>query len=282
MRKILLFGKYGQIGSELTKLLSPWNLVSLGKNDVDILDHKAVEEAFNIVRPEIVINTVAYNDVDGAELYPDLAMRVNAFASGFLAKLSVQHNASYITYSSDFVFDGRKTTPYLEADMPNPINKYGESKLRGDISVQNSGGDNIILRTSSVYSLTHPCFLTRIIRQAKEKNAIPVRSDLVSSPTSAQFIAQATAFLIRNCHSQLHLYTGLYNLCSSGYTSRYQWAKAIQKSLDLSVRIVRLEKPAQDGAPRPAYSALNNQLFQRTFDMEIPNWDDMLSTLLEK
>lgn len=282
MTKILLFGRYGQIGSELSELLSPWNLTSLGKDDVNILDYMAVRETFSNLRPEIVINAVAYNDVDGAESYPDLAMQVNAFASEFLAKLSAQYNILYITYSSDYVFDGRKTTPYLETDIPNPVNKYGESKLRGDIAVQDSGALSIILRTSSVYSLPHSCFLTKIIQQAKERKLISVRSDLVSCPTSAQFIARATTFLIKNYGSDLYKYTGLYNLCSSGSASRYQWAKEIQNSMNLKVEIVKADKADQYGAPRPPYSSLDNRLFQHTFDIKIPTWEEILYTLLEK
>lgn len=242
----------------------------------------AVRRIFNNVRPEIVINTVAYNDVDGAEINPDLAMQVNASANGFLARLSAQHNALYVTYSSDFVFDGRKTTPYLETDGPNPINKYGESKLKGDVAVQNSKANSIILRTSSVYSLTHSSFLTRIIQQAK-KNTIPVQSDLISCPTSAQFVAHATTFLIKNYRSELHNYVGLYNLCSSGFASRYQWAKEIQKLMNMDVKIIPIDsKFGQNRAPRPAFCPLNNRLFQHTFDIEIPTWEHMLYTLLEQ
>lgn len=281
MRKILLFGKNGQIGSELTGLFPSWNLIAVAKEDVNVVDRFAVEKVFNDVRPEIVINAVAYNDVDGAEQYPDLAMQVNASANGFLAKLSAQYNALYISYSSDFVFDGKKKTPYLETDVPHPINKYGESKLMGDLAVQNSGANSIILRTSSVYSLTRPCFLTRIIQQSN-KNTIPVRTDLVSCPTSAKFIAHATAFLINNYRSDLRNYTGLYNLCSSGFASRYQWAVEIQKLMKLNVNIVPVVGDLVKGqAPRPAFCPLNNLLFQRTFDIKIPDWNEMLYMLLE-
>jgi len=282
MSKILLFGKYGQIGSKLSEFLSHWNLTALGRDDIDILDHITVSKIFNDIRPRIVINAVAYNNVDGAELNPNLATQVNTFANEFLAKLAVQHNAFYITYSSDFVFDGKKTTPYLETDIPNPLNKYGESKLRGDLAVKKSGANSIILRTSSVYSLTHPCFLTKIIKHAEEKNVITVRTDLVSCPTSAQFIAWATASLIKNYELELDKHIGLYNLCSSGSVSRYQWAKSIQKIMNMDVKIVPVNRPDQEGAPRPIYSPLNNQLFQSRFGVEIPDWKDMLHTLLEK
>lgn len=282
MSKILLFGKNGQIGSELVNLFPSWNLIAVAKEDVNVVDRFAVERVFNEVRPEIVINAVAYNDVDGAERYPDLAIQVNALANGFLATLSAQYNALYISYSSDFVFDGRKTTPYLETDLPQPINKYGESKLMGDLAVQNSGADSIILRTSSVYSLTRPCFLTRIIQQAN-KNTIPVRNDLVSCPTSAKFLAYATAFLVNNYRSDLHKYTGLYNLCSSGFASRYQWAVEIQKLMSLNVTIVPVDGGLVKGqAPRPAFCPLSNLLFQRTFDIKIPDWNEMLYLFLKQ
>lgn len=281
MHRILLFGKNGQIGTELTRHLSAWNTTALGKNEVDVLDNVAVTNAFKEIRPEIVINTVAYNDVDGAELYPNFAMQINASANGLLAKLSERHDALYITYSSDFVFDGRKNMPYLEVDFPNPINKYGESKLRGDLAVQETGAKSIILRTSSIYSLTRSCFLTRIIKQAENKEFIQVRSDLISCPTSAQFVAEATAFLIKSYRSELHKYSGLYNLVSSGSTSRYDWARAIRKSMNLDAKIVPIDTPQQVGALRPVYSALNNHRFQDTFDMEIPHWEIMLHELLE-
>lgn len=281
MNKILLFGKHGQIGGELIKLLTSWNLIALGRNDINILNYQAVEETFNNVRPKIIINTVAYNDVDGAEANPVLAMQINAYANDFLARLSARHNVTYITYSSDFVFDGRKGTPYLETDTPSPINKYGESKLKGDIAIQNSGVNHFIFRTSSVYSLNRPCFLTKIIQQAKRKNIMHVRSDLVNCPTSAQFIAQATAFLIKSYESELYQYGGLYNLCSSGSASRHQWALAISKKMDLGVKIFQVDGSDQGGAPRPAYSALDNGLVQRKFGLEIPHWEEMLYTLLE-
>lgn len=281
MNKILLFGKHGQIGSELIKLLTSWNLIALGRNDINIFDYKAVEETVNNLRPEIIVNTTAYNDVDGAEVNPALAMQINVYANEFLARLSARHNVTYITYSSDFVFDGRKGTPYLETDTPNPINKYGDSKLRGDIAVQNSGVNHFIFRTSSVYSLNRPCFLTKIIRQAKRKNIMHVRSDLVNCPTSAQFIAQATAFLIKNYRSELYKYGGLYNLCSSGSASRHQWAQAISKKMNLGVKIIQVDGLDQGGAPRPAYSSLDNELFQSNFDLKIPDWEEMLYTLLE-
>lgn len=282
MNKILLFGKNGQVGSELTNLFASWNLTALGKDDVNIVDRFAVERAFNEVRPEVVINAAAYNDVDGAEIYPDLAMQVNASANGFLARLSAQYNALYITYSSDFVFDGKTTIPYLETDAPHPINKYGESKLAGDLAVQNSGASSIILRTSSVYSLTRPCFLTRIIQQSN-KNAIPVRADLVSCPTSAKFVAHVTTFLVNNYRSDLHSLAGLYNLCSSGFASRYQWAVEIQKLMGLNINIIPIDGDSgKRQAPRPPFCPLNNLLFQRTFDIEIPTWNDMLYALLER
>jgi dTDP-4-dehydrorhamnose reductase len=282
MSKILLFGKYGQVGSELAKHLPSLSLVALGKDDIDILNLAAIHKLFNDIHPEIVINTVAYNDVDGAELNPDFAVQINAIANGFLAKLCKEYGAVYITYSSDFVFDGSKGILYVEDDVPNPINKYGESKLRGDIEVQESGADYFILRTSSVYSLNRPCFLTKIIRQAKDKDTIYVRSDLVSSPTSACFLAQATAFLIGRSRTELRKYSGLYNLCSSGSVSRYEWAKTINGALNLQAKIVPMNELTVQGPLRPVYSALNNQLFQNTFGFEIPEWDKMLFSLLEQ
>ncbi|GAB4463970.1 MAG: dTDP-4-dehydrorhamnose reductase [Anaerolineales bacterium] len=281
MSKILLFGKNGQVGSELTRFLSSFNLIALGRQDVDVLDRGAVSKVFDDTFPQIVINTVAYNDVDGAELHPDLAMQLNVQANEFLARLSAKHNAVYITFSSDFVFDGKKRTPYFESDEPKPINQYGKSKFMGEVAVQESGSKPMIFRTSSVYSLHRPCFLTKIIQQAKEKSEISVRADLINCPTSAQFIARVIASLVQRHGPDLQYFTGLYHLCSSGCTSRYQWAEAIQKKMNLDVRIVPLDDFPQTGAPRPAYTVLSNELFQRTFEMEIPAWDDMLYDLLD-
>jgi len=282
MYKILLFGKHGQIGSELTRLLSSFELTALGKNDVDILDHKTITKAVNTVRPDFIINTVAYNDVDGAESNPNLAISINTCANKFLACLSAKYGSFYITYSSDYVFDGEKRTPYLETDIPNPLNKYGKSKLDGDIAVQNSTDHYIILRTSSVYSLDRPCFLTKIIAQAKTKNKIQVPSDLVSCPTSAKFIAQATAILIQNFRSNLRQHSGLYNLCASGAASRYEWAMAIKQTLNLDVEITPICRDFLAKAPRPTYSCLGNLSFQNTFSQKIPHWKEILDNLLNQ
>lgn len=281
MSKILLLGKNGQVGSELTRFLSSFNLIALGRQDVDVLDRGAVSKVFDDTFPQIVINTVAYNDVDGAELHPDLAMQLNVHAAQFLAELSAKYNAVYITFSSDFVFDGKKGTPYFESDEPKPINQYGKSKFMGEATVQESGSKAMIFRTSSVYSLHRPCFLTKIIQQAREKKEIPVRADLVNCPTSARFIAGVIASLIEKHGPDLQNFAGLYNLCSSGCASRYEWAEAIRKRMNLDVRIVPLDDFPQTGASRPAYTVLSNGLFQRTFDVEIPAWDDMLYDLLD-
>ena len=194
--------------------------------------------------------------------------------------------AFYITYSTDYIFDGRKSTAYIEEDTPAPLNVYGKTKLDGELAVESSGANFLIIRTSSVFSLRRPCFLSNFLKQAKQGTQIHVRTDLVSSPTSAQFLAESTAQIITMYKGDnfkfLAKLSGVYQLAGNGSASRYEWAKEIQNLLKLDIEI----KPAsyldfQSGTTRPTFSALNSAKFRDTFHIQLVPWQQLLKETLK-
>lgn len=281
--QILLIGKNGQVGWELQNALQSYTqLLAVGRQELDILNARKADKLIYTIRPEIIINATGYNDVDGAEKNRDITTAINVTANASLAQAAAKVEALYITYSSDYVFDGSTQTPYTELDPLNPINFYGKSKMQGEIAVKKSGAQFLILRTSSVYSLRRPCFVTKIIESAHRSTQLKVRSDLVSSPTSARFLAEATAHIIKNLEYDIGKLSGLFHIASFDYASRFEWAKAINNELGLNLNIYPTIGDESSGAKRPSFSALDSDNFVRTFNFAIPTWNKMLSQSLRE
>jgi dTDP-4-dehydrorhamnose reductase len=287
MSHILLVGKNGQIGWELHRILQnlPVNVVAVARAELDVTDQKAVMGVCETVKPDIVINATGYNDVDTAEQNSTDATSVNVTGNANLSQAARKTKAFYISYSSDYVFDGRKNLAYTEADLPNPVNIYGKTKLDGELAIKDSGVEYLIIRTSSVFSLRRPCFLSNFIKKAQQGAQIPVRIDLVSSPTSAWFLAENTAKIItsgKKAYSDfLKEKAGIYHLAGRGSASRYEWAQAIQNLLKLDVDLLpasSLDFPS--GTSRPVFSALDSSKFVETFQVQLVPWQQQLKNTL--
>lgn len=288
MTRILLVGKNGQIGWELFKSLQHIAVVTATqKSELDITNRQDVFRALETVKPDIVINATGYNNVDDAEVKKDDAVLVNVTANAFLAAAASRERAFYITYSTDYVFDGHKNSPYIEGDQTNPLNVYGQTKLDGETIIANSGVNNLILRTSSVYSLRRPCFLTNFLKKTELSPRIQVRSDLVSSPTSAKYLAEMTTQIISMGGDKpfewLSERKGTYHLTSTGTASRYEWANEIRDILKLNVEILPATRSDYTvGADRPMNSALDSSKFFNTFRLRSISWKQTLTTTLDE
>lgn len=279
--RILLFGKNGQLGWELNRtLMCLGELVALDYPEVDFEKPRDVIKVVNQTKPDLIVNAAAYTNVDKAEEEPDKARLINSDTPGEIAKWSKLHNAVLIHYSTDYVFDGTKGSPYTEEDEPNPLNAYGKTKLEGEIAIQQSGAPYLILRTAWVYSMAGNNFATKVLEWAKNSDVLRIVDDQISNPTWARALAEITADVvamgIEDIKSFFSSKGGLYHCAGSGYCSRYEWAKAI---LDVFFKNKTIKMvPAKTGdfqtlAERPLFSALNCAKVQARYKMVLPKWD---------
>lgn len=281
--KIVLFGKHGQLGWELERLLPLLgDVTALDRASADLRDLDGLQTTLAAVKPDLVINASAYTDVDRAEREPDLAMKVNARAPGVMAETSRTLGAIFIHYSTDYVFDGSKTTPYTESDPTGPLNTYGRSKLEGERNIQQAGGAFLILRTSWVYSLRGNSFVNKVLGWSRTNSSLRVVEDQVSGPTWARMLAQATVLLLASQgldrYGSFQERSGIYHLAGSGYASRYEWARQILAGDPRrSEQVAQTLEPGRTAefptpAVRPLFSALDCTLFEETFGLRLPPW----------
>ncbi|MCA1767140.1 MAG: dTDP-4-dehydrorhamnose reductase, partial [Idiomarina sp.] len=196
--KILLFGKNGQVGWELNRSLQPLGeVIALDRDEADFSRPESLREIVRKIKPDVIVNAVAYTAVDKAEAEEALAATINSIAPGVLAEEALSINALLIHYSTDYVFDGTKQGPYVETDVPKPINAYGRTKLAGEQVIQSSGCDYFIFRTSWVYASRGHNFLLTILRLAKERDELNIVADQIGSPTSARLIAETTLLCLQ-------------------------------------------------------------------------------------
>jgi len=278
--KILLTGKTGQVGWELERCLPPLGqVVAFDHASLDLADPDQIIARVREVRPGLIINAAAYTDVDRAESEPELAMQINAAAPQTLAEEAKRLGALLIHYSTDYVFDGTKPTPYLETDPPNPISAYGRSKLEGERAVQASGCRHLVLRTSWVYGLRGRNFLLTILRLARERRELRVVDDQVGAPTWCRDIAVATARLARE--SAARETVGLFHLTAAGATSWYGFAREILETSGLGASVMSIPSSQyRSPARRPANSLLSCAKLNAWCNIELPEWPDSLRRCL--
>lgn len=290
--KILLLGKFGQVGWELHRTLLPLGeIIAFDYPEIDLGDLKQTRQLIRKNQPHIIINATAYTNVDRAEKERELAFNINAVAPGVLAEEARKINAALIHYSTDFVFDGKKGRPYLEDDSPNPINLYGESKLAGERAVQEVNGLYLIFRTSWVYSLRRDCFVTKIMKWAREHKNMRVVTDQIGSPTWSRVLAETTAQVLArgesNVIEMLAEKKGLYHLAGKGSVSRLEWCQAIlENDPEKEEHIVTKLQPALSSdfitiAERPQFSALNCDHFVSSFGLKLPTWETTLTLAMK-
>jgi dTDP-4-dehydrorhamnose reductase len=285
--KIVLFGKNGQLGWEFERSLPVLgDVVSLDREELDLGDLQEVQRTLRELKPDLIINASAYTDVDRAEDEPELAMKVNALAPGVMAEVSRALGAVLIHFSTDYVFDGRATMPYVENAVTNPLNLYGKSKLMGEDNIRQAGGAYLILRTSWVYSLRGNSFVNKVLGWARNNRSLRIVDDQVSNPTWARMLAEITCLLIPrhpgSLYDGIREQCGIYHLAGSGYTSRYEWAKQIlAHDPNRSEQMVQAIEPGRTEefptpATRPLFSALDCTRFEKTFGLQLPPWSSTL------
>lgn len=292
--KILLIGKGGQVGGELSSLLRPFGeLIMFGEEDLDLTQEDRIREKLREVQPHVIVNAAAYTAVDKAEEEPDLALAVNANAPAVLAEEAKKLGAALVHYSTDYVFDGEKQEPYTEEDSPNPLGVYGRTKLAGDEAIRSAGLPHLIFRTAWVYGLKGKNFLLTIQRLANERDELKIVDDQIGSPTWSRTIAQVTANVLTQILPQnspgditrFEQVSGLYNLVCGGQTSWFGFAQAILEASSSSQNTKLTPIPTSEyptPAKRPKNSILSTEKLRSAFGIAPPSWDRALKYCLNR
>jgi dTDP-4-dehydrorhamnose reductase len=284
--RILLTGVNGQVGWELQRTLAPLGeVIAADRTLLDLADTASIRRSVAAIAPDLIVNPAAYTAVDKAESEPDLAHAINAAAPGELAACGVP----LVHFSTDYVFDGRKSGAYTEADAPNPLGVYGASKLGGEAAVARAGIPHLILRTSWVYGLRGRNFLLTMQKLARERDSLAVVDDQFGAPTWSRLIAEATALVIARWleRPDLTASSGVYHLSCGGRTSWHGFTAAILAHLAATdEKLARLTAIPSSGYPTPAARPANSQLdcgkLAQTFGVRLPDWEQALALCLEQ
>lgn len=290
MSGILLLGSTGQVGWELERALAPLGAVTaVTRPQLDLREPNSIRDAIRGTHPGIIVNAAGYTAVDRAESEPHLAMQVNGIAPGIMAEEARRIDALLVHYSTDYVFDGARAEPYVEADEPHPLNVYGRTKLAGERAIAAAGGAYLTLRTSWVYGARRPNFVLAILKLAGEKPELSVVEDQIGSPTWARALAAATVEILRN-PGQAREAAGIYHLSAQGHTSRFDFARRILEiAREISgetMRMPELRRITAAQFPLPAVRPLNvatsKDRVERVFGVRLPDWDTILRAFLEE
>jgi dTDP-4-dehydrorhamnose reductase len=284
--RILLTGVNGQVGWELQRTLAPLGeVVAADRSLLDLADTAGIRRSVAAIAPDLIVNPAAYTAVDKAESEPALAHAINAAAPGELAACGVP----LVHFSTDYVFDGKKSGPYTETDAPDPLGVYGASKLAGEEAVARAGIPHLILRTSWVYGLRGRNFLLTMQRLARERDTLAVVDDQFGAPTWSRLIAEATALAVARWLDRPDptATSGVYHLTCGGRTSWHGFTAAILAHLAASdAKLARLTAIPSSGYPTPAARPANSQLdcgkLAATFGVRLPDWEQALALCLEQ
>jgi len=291
--KILILGKNGQLAWALERRAAPLGeIVSLGIDDFDFTDLKAVAACVEDVRPDVVFNAAAYTAVDRAEQDREVAFTVNAEAPGVLAKACAARGAVLVHWSTDYVFDGAKPGRWVETDATGPLNVYGASKLLAGEQAAALCSRHLVFRTSWVYAARGANFAKTMLRFGKERSEMSVINDQFGAPTGAELLADCTAHAIRIAQDKPDV-AGLYHLIASGTTTWFDYAQrvfATARAAGVELAVTQVNAVPTSAFPTPAKRPHNSRLdtskFQRTFGLTLPDWtigvDRMLAEILGK
>jgi dTDP-4-dehydrorhamnose reductase len=305
---ILLTGKNGQVGFELAKLLPRLGpLVALDRTQLDLSNPSEIRRVVREVRPRLIINAAAYTAVDKAESDQAAARSINSDAPAVLAEEAKKIGAAIVHYSTDYVFDGVKTSPYLEDDPKNPLGVYGRTKLDGEEAIRKSGVPHLIFRTAWVYATRGRNFLLTILRLASEREELRIVNDQIGAPTWCHEIAQGTISVLQRLaassdpDSTLSRVSRTYHMTAAGTTTWFEFAKSICEQathapsdlpwvaqatsgrpliLKRIVPITTAEYPTP--AKRPPYSVLSNERLLQSFGLSLPDWRAQLQATFSK
>ena len=294
--RVLIVGNAGQLGRELEKIFTGYGaIVGVDRESVDLADAEKTRELVRRTAPDIILNAAAYTAVDRAESERDLAYAINEQAPRVLAEEAHRHDAIFVHYSTDYIFDGGKSepksTPWIESDTPNPLNVYGASKLAGEQAVENTGGKFLIFRTSWVYGPHGNNFLLTMLRLARERDRLSIVDDQIGGPTTSIELARATHSIVTGIlagsFGAPEDWTGLYHMTCGGSVSWFGFAQAIfaRAAALLALKPPTLTPFATKDYPtpaaRPRYSVLSNAKLHARFNVALLPWESALEETLQ-
>jgi dTDP-4-dehydrorhamnose reductase len=277
--RILVLGSKGQLGTDLMEVLAPAHVVrGVDIDDFDITSFSDCREIIAEFGPEAVVNAAAYTNVDGCETERDLCFAVNAEGIRNIARACVDRDIKVVHFSTDYVFDGTKGKPYVEEDLCNPINVYGQSKLQSEIYLKEYAGDYLLIRTAWLYGRTGKNFVKTILDKARQEKKLRVVNDQVGSPTYSADLALAVRLLLEGHHA------GVFNVTNRGRCSWYDFAvRIIQYAQIPDVEIEAISSGMlQRQALRPAYSVLSCRKFIHETNKTTRYWQVALKDFLMK
>ncbi|MBT5399254.1 dTDP-4-dehydrorhamnose reductase [bacterium] len=276
LKRILLIGGSGQLGWKIRQLLAySCEVISPNRIELNLLDGGLIRRRIQEWKPDIIINAAAYTAVDQAENESKLAFFINAEVPRIISEEAEKQGSYLIHYSTDYVFDGRSKVPYKEDDTPNPINVYGESKLNGELAIQEVMDKYLILRTSWVYGHKGKNFLNTMLNLFQERKEIRVVDDQIGSPTSVSMLAEKTILILQSISIDNNTPKGLYHLTSAGSTSWFGFSKKILEESKWKDKVVItpiLSKEYISCAKRPAISLLDNNKIISELSIIPVNW----------
>lgn len=272
MKRVILVGGKGLLGSNIAPVLEKTFDLSICDLDTwDITDKISGENHIDEYRPDILINLAAITDVDGCEEKKELAERVNVYGAGILADLCRERNIRFVHISTDYVFDGKKTIPYKEDDLPNPMSVYGTTKLMGERAVLERNPSSLIIRAQWLYGKGGENFITKVVKIARQTGALRVVNDQKGSPTYAKDLAEPLVCLMEKGK------TGIYHLANSGSCTWFDFAGEIFRLLKIDVAITPISSDELERkAKRPLYSVFDMWKFQKDTGMKMRPWQEAL------
>ena len=291
--RLLVTGANGQVGWELAHSLATiGDVLAMDRQACDLSRPRDLPSIIREANPDVIVNAAAYTAVDRAEDEEELATLVNSTAVGVMAEEARRLGALLIHYSTDYVFDGGKDSPYTEDDLPNPVNAYGRSKLGGEHAISQSARDYLILRTSWVYAARGHNFLRTMLRLAQQRNELCIVADQFGAPTWARHIATATSLIIERACSQrgqADFTSGILNLTAGGSTSWCGFAETILDEVtgrqEVSWKKPKITPIASSEFPQPAVRPKNSRLagerLRGRFGITLAEWKEAVALCMQ-
>ncbi|WP_294725196.1 dTDP-4-dehydrorhamnose reductase [uncultured Fusobacterium sp.] len=276
---ILITGAKGQLGYDFQRLFDEIKeeYIATDKDELDITNIEKVREFVKDKNITLIINCAAYNNVDKAEDEPEICKKLNTYAPRDLAIVAKEIGAEYITYSTDFVFDGEKKSPYTEEDTPNPLSVYGKSKYEGEKEVFKVKPDSFVVRTSWVFGIANNNFNKQVINWSKNKDELSIVDDQISSPTYSKDLAYYSWELIKTKKY------GLYHLSNDGEASKYDQGKYVLGKIDWQGKLNRAKtKDFYLKAKRAEYTKLDSSKLEKVIEKTILSWQNGIDRFLEE
>jgi dTDP-4-dehydrorhamnose reductase len=282
---ILVTGANGQLGWELGRLAKSYptiKFVFVDRSQLDLAFPEAFEKMIHTIKPDCIVNTAAYTAVDKSETEKALAYTVNATAVQELARISKTLAIPFITYSTDYVFDGEANQPYLSSTKMDPVNYYGSTKAAGETLAIEANEQTIVIRTSWVFSSHGNNFVKTMMRLMKEREILNIVADQKGRPTYAKDLAMATMKMIEALHAGKKM-SGVYHYANTGETTWFDFAAKIKAIAGLDCALNPIEtKDFPTPAKRPAYSVLDTSNIEEALSISIPHWEDALESCMKE